>query len=135
MDIPTLRTCHFEASEYIMTKFKTQALHTTRIQYRKTSRNGNSPSLILALLKIAIYIGTKYEIFFTIQYFLFNIFFPYFSRYWNINYWWMKYSINCRRGSSPKYLLLRNALTFSLRKSIWKGKRAKKIHTTISLKK
>ena len=28
MGIPTLRTCHFEASEDIMTKFKLQALHT-----------------------------------------------------------------------------------------------------------
>ena len=28
-----LRTCHFEASKDIMTKFKSQALHTARIKY------------------------------------------------------------------------------------------------------
>ena len=28
MVIPTLKTCYFEASEDIMTKFKSQALHT-----------------------------------------------------------------------------------------------------------
>jgi hypothetical protein len=32
MGISTLRACHFEASEDIMTKFKSHPLHTTRIK-------------------------------------------------------------------------------------------------------
>ena len=31
--IMTLETCYFEASEDIMTKFKSQALHIIRIKY------------------------------------------------------------------------------------------------------
>ena len=34
MDIPNVRTCHFEASEDIMTKFKSQGLHIIRINMR-----------------------------------------------------------------------------------------------------
>ena len=62
MGIPTLRTCHFETIESIMTKFKSQALHTTKIKYWKTSGSGNPPFLITALQKIAIYVSTKNEI-------------------------------------------------------------------------
>ena len=54
MGIPNLRTCHFEASEDIMTKFKSQAFHTTRIKYLKTSGSGNPPSFIPALWNIGI---------------------------------------------------------------------------------
>ena len=56
MVIPTLKTCYFEASEDIMTKFKSQALHIIRIKYWKASGSGNPPSLIPALRKIAIYV-------------------------------------------------------------------------------
>ena len=57
MGIPNLRTCHFETSEDIMTKFKSQALHITRIKYLKaTIVSGNPPSLIPALWKIGILI-------------------------------------------------------------------------------
>ena len=60
-------TCYFEVSKDFMTKFKTQALHTTKFQYQKTSRNGNSPSLIPALLKIAIYVlKMKFSLLFNI---------------------------------------------------------------------
>ena len=52
--IPTLRTCHFEASEEIMTKHKSQALHITRIKYWKASGSGNSPSINHALWNIGI---------------------------------------------------------------------------------
>jgi hypothetical protein len=31
--IPTLKTCYFETSEDIMTKFKSQALHIIRIKH------------------------------------------------------------------------------------------------------
>ena len=42
------------ASEDIMTEFKSQALHTTRIKYWKASGSGNPPSLIPALWKVGI---------------------------------------------------------------------------------
>ena len=58
MGIPNLRTCHFEAIESIMTKFKSQALHIVEIKYWKGSRSDNPPSLIPALQKIAI-LGIK----------------------------------------------------------------------------
>ena len=58
MVIPTLKTCYFETSEYIMTKFKSQALHIIRIKYWKASGSGNPPSLNPALRKIAI-LGLK----------------------------------------------------------------------------
>ena len=68
MGIPNLRTCHFEASEDIMTKFKSQALHTTRIKYWKASGSGNPPSFIPALQKIAILgLKTKFSILFCTQ--------------------------------------------------------------------
>ena len=54
MTIPTLKTCYFEASEDIVTKFKSQALHTIRIKYWKASGSGNPPSFIPTLWKIAI---------------------------------------------------------------------------------
>ena len=54
MVISTLKTCYFETSEDIMTKFKSQALHIIRIKYWKASGSGNPPSLIHALRKIAI---------------------------------------------------------------------------------
>jgi len=31
--IPTLKTCYFEISEDIMTKFKSHVLHVTKIKY------------------------------------------------------------------------------------------------------
>ena len=58
MVIPTLNTCYFEASEDIMTKFKSQALHILKIKYWKASGSGNSLFLISALRKIAI-LGLK----------------------------------------------------------------------------
>ena len=51
-----LKSWPFEASEDIMTKFKSHALHIIRIKYWKASGSGNSPSLIPALRKIAIYV-------------------------------------------------------------------------------
>ena len=58
MVIPTLKTCYFEASEDIITKFKSQALHIKKIKYLKASGSGNPPFLIPALQKIAI-LGLK----------------------------------------------------------------------------
>jgi hypothetical protein len=52
------KDCYFEASEDIITKFKSQALHITRIKYWKASGSGSPPSLIPALQKIAI-LGLK----------------------------------------------------------------------------
>ena len=46
MVIPTLKTCYFETSEDIITKFKSQALHIVRIKYWKASGNGNPPSFL-----------------------------------------------------------------------------------------
>ena len=47
------------------TKFKSQALHTTRIKYFKASGSGSPPSRIPALRKIAILgIKTKFAILF-----------------------------------------------------------------------
>ena len=57
----SLKSWHFEASEDIMTKFKSQALHIIRIKYWKSSGSGNPPSLIPALWKIAI-LGLKTKI-------------------------------------------------------------------------
>ena len=37
MGIPNLRTCHFEATEDIMTKFKSQGLHIKIIKYGNAS--------------------------------------------------------------------------------------------------
>ena len=54
MVIPTLKTCYFEASEDIITKFKSQTLHIIRIKYWKASGSSNPPSLIPALQKITI---------------------------------------------------------------------------------
>ena len=54
MVIPTLKTCYFEASEDIITKFKSQALHNIKIKHWKASGNGNPPFFIPALQKIAI---------------------------------------------------------------------------------
>ena len=34
--IPSLRTCHFESSEDIMTKFESQVLHVISINIKKT---------------------------------------------------------------------------------------------------
>ena len=65
MGIPNLRTCHFEASEDIIAKFISQALQIIRIKYWKASGSGNSPSLIPALQKIAIYVlKTEFSILF-----------------------------------------------------------------------
>ena len=49
-----LKTCYFEASEDIITKFKWQALHIIRIKYWKVGGTGNPPSLIPALWNIGI---------------------------------------------------------------------------------
>ena len=53
-----LKTWHFEASKDIMTKFKPQALHIIKIKYWKANGNGNPPSFIPVLRKIAI-LGLK----------------------------------------------------------------------------
>ena len=58
MVIPTLKTCYFEASEDIITKFKSQALHIIKIKYWRASGSGNPPFLIPALRKIA-FLGLK----------------------------------------------------------------------------
>ena len=52
--IPTLRTCHFKTSKYIITKFTSQTLHVTRIKYLKAGGSDNPPSLIPALWNIGI---------------------------------------------------------------------------------
>ena len=49
MVIPTLKTCYFEASEDIKTKFKSQALHIIRIKYWNAGVSGYPPFLIPAL--------------------------------------------------------------------------------------
>ena len=49
-----IRTCHFEASEDIMTKLKSQALHTTKIKYGKVNGSGNPNSLNHVLWNIGI---------------------------------------------------------------------------------
>ena len=54
MGIPTLRPCHFEASEDTMTKSKLQALPVIRIKYLKTGGSSNPPSLIPALWNLGI---------------------------------------------------------------------------------
>ena len=54
----SLKCWHFEASEDIMTKFKSEGLHIIKIKYWKVSGSGNPPSLIHALQKIAI-LGLK----------------------------------------------------------------------------
>ena len=58
MVIPTLKTCYFEASEDIITKFKSQAPNIMKIKYGKVSGSGNPPFLIPALRKIA-FLGLK----------------------------------------------------------------------------
>ena len=54
MVIPTLKTCYFEASEDIITKFKSQVLHIIRIKYQKVGGSGNPPSLIAVLWNMGI---------------------------------------------------------------------------------
>ena len=54
MKLKTSKSWHFEASEDIITKFKSQALHVIRIKYWKAGGNGNPPSLIPALWNIGI---------------------------------------------------------------------------------
>ena len=54
MGIPTLKSWHFEASEDIMTKFKSQGLHIIRIKYWNASGSGSPPSLIPAHWNIGI---------------------------------------------------------------------------------
>ena len=56
--IPTLKTCYFEASEEIITKFKSQAPNIIKIKYWKVSGSGNPPFFIPALRKIA-FLGLK----------------------------------------------------------------------------
>jgi hypothetical protein len=48
--ISTLRTCHFEAHEDIVTKFTSQALHVIKIKYKKAGGSGNPDSFIPAQL-------------------------------------------------------------------------------------
>ena len=43
MKLKTSKSCHFEASKYIMTKFKSQALHSIRIKYWNAIGSGNPP--------------------------------------------------------------------------------------------
>ena len=54
----SLKSCQFEASKDIITKFKPQALHIIRIKFWNPSGSGNPPSLIPALRIIAI-LGLK----------------------------------------------------------------------------
>ena len=78
--IPTLRPCHFEASEDIITKFESQALHIIAIKYWKASGSGNPPFLIPAFWKIAIYVlKTKFYVLFCTRLLkTFSVFFIYF---------------------------------------------------------
>ena len=46
---------HFEASQNIMTKFKSQGLHVRRIKYYKAGGRGNLPFLIPALWSILLH--------------------------------------------------------------------------------
>ena len=64
MGIPNLRTCHLEAREDIMTKFKSQALHIKRIKYRKASGMATLPPSYLPSGKLLFMYET--EIFYTI---------------------------------------------------------------------
>ena len=50
MVIPTLKTCYFEASEGIITKFESQALHIIKIKYWKASGSGIPPPQKIAIL-------------------------------------------------------------------------------------
>ena len=50
----SLKCWHFEASEDIMTKFKSQGLHIIRIKYWNASGSGFPPSLIPTLWNIGI---------------------------------------------------------------------------------
>ena len=54
MSIPTSKTCQFDISEDIMTKFELQALHNIRIKYQKAGWSGNTLFFFLALWKIVI---------------------------------------------------------------------------------
>ena len=45
MGIPSLKSWHFEASEDIMTKFKSQGLHIIRIKYLNANGSGSTPFL------------------------------------------------------------------------------------------
>jgi hypothetical protein len=52
--ITNLRTCHFEASEDIMTKLESQALYIIKIKYCNAGGSGNPSFLIPALWNIGI---------------------------------------------------------------------------------
>ena len=52
--IPNLKCWHFEVSEDIITKFKSQGLYIIRIKYWNAGGFGNPPSLIPALWNIGI---------------------------------------------------------------------------------
>ena len=49
-----LKSWHFEASEDIITKFKSHALHVIKIKYWKAGVSSNPPSLIPSLWNIGI---------------------------------------------------------------------------------
>ena len=53
------KSWHFEASEDIMTKFKSQAFHVIRIKYWKADGSGNPSFLIPALWNIGILLPKK----------------------------------------------------------------------------
>ena len=50
----SLKSCNFEGSKDIMTKFKSQALHIIKIKYWNAGRSGNPPSSIPTLWNIGI---------------------------------------------------------------------------------
>ena len=52
--IPNLKSWHFEVSEDIITKFKSQGLYIIRIKYWNASGSGPPPSLIPTLWNIGI---------------------------------------------------------------------------------
>ena len=56
MKLKTFKSWHFEASEDIKTKFKSQALHIIKIKYWNAGRSGNPPFLIHVLWNIGILI-------------------------------------------------------------------------------
>ena len=52
----SLKSWHFEASEDVMTKYKSQALHIIRIKCQNADGSGNPPSFIPVLLNIGMFL-------------------------------------------------------------------------------
>ena len=83
MVIPILKTYFFEASEAIITKSKSQALHIIRIKYWKVGGSGNPPSLIPAIWNVGILLHEQATLGKHFEYF----------ELWHITPKWNNYSI------------------------------------------